>query len=288
MNKKLTNYLEDVFAPYNNVKSIMELKNDLMLDLQERFMELKAEGKDERTAFDMTVESIGDIEGTLVEMSNLTNTLKRKVLVNFSAQELTSSDFAGVILHGGKFNCSVMKGADFSSADLTGSSFKCSDLSGAIFDRANLTDCSFSLIDLKDLSFKDTIMVRTVFNKAMLTDVKFIRVNLIDVSFSMSDLRKASFEDCIIEGGDFKNATLQGMCFDGVTIRNADLGKADLTKVSFQNATLQNVSFAPPFALTNKYYKVIKTIDFNGAIMDKLTHNSLKGLCANLDGVKVN
>ncbi len=38
MNEKVTNYVNGVFAPYEGVKSVA--------DLQERFRELKAEGKD--------------------------------------------------------------------------------------------------------------------------------------------------------------------------------------------------------------------------------------------------
>ena len=62
MNEKLTNYLNSVFAPYDEVKSVAELKADLLSDLQERFRELKAEGRDDETAFEMTLDSIGDIE----------------------------------------------------------------------------------------------------------------------------------------------------------------------------------------------------------------------------------
>ena len=46
MNEKVTNYVNGVFAPYEGVKSATELKEDLLSDLQERFSELKAEGKD--------------------------------------------------------------------------------------------------------------------------------------------------------------------------------------------------------------------------------------------------
>src|SRR5262249_18199840 len=65
MNEKLTNYVNGVFAPYDEAKSVAELKADLLSDLQERFRELKAEGKDDETAFAMTIESIGDIEQTV-------------------------------------------------------------------------------------------------------------------------------------------------------------------------------------------------------------------------------
>ena len=80
MNEKLTNYVNGVFAPYDEAKSVAELKADLLSDLQERFRELKAEGKDDETAFDMTIESIGDIEQTVQEVANLSRSLERQGL----------------------------------------------------------------------------------------------------------------------------------------------------------------------------------------------------------------
>ncbi len=50
MNWKLNAYLNSVFAPHDGVKSVIELKADLLFDVQERFRELKAEGKDDETA----------------------------------------------------------------------------------------------------------------------------------------------------------------------------------------------------------------------------------------------
>jgi hypothetical protein len=78
MNEKLTNYVDGVFAPYDGVKSVAELKADLLSDLQERFRELKAEGKDDEKALDMTIESIGDIEQTIQEVANLSRSLERQ------------------------------------------------------------------------------------------------------------------------------------------------------------------------------------------------------------------
>jgi hypothetical protein len=82
MNEKLNQYLNGVFAPYEGVKSVAELKADLLSDLQERFRELKAEGKDDETAFAMTVDSIGDIEQTVQEIANLSHSLERQVHIN--------------------------------------------------------------------------------------------------------------------------------------------------------------------------------------------------------------
>ncbi len=131
MNEKLTNYLNGVFAPYDGVKSATELKADLLSDLQERFLELKAEGKDDETAFAITIDSIGDIEQTVQEVANLSRSLERQVVTNFSASNLSESDFAGVVAHKAKFTSSTLRGSDFTDADLTGSSFASSDVRGA-------------------------------------------------------------------------------------------------------------------------------------------------------------
>jgi hypothetical protein len=40
------------------------------------------------------------------------------------------------------------------------------------------------------------------------------------------------------------------------------------------------VSLTPSFSLPKKYYNAIKTIRFDGAPMDKLSYNALKGLGA--------
>ena len=278
MNEKLTNYLNGVFAPYDGVKSVAELKADLLSDLQERFRELKAEGKDDETAFEMTIDSIGDIEQTVQEVANLSRSLERQVLINFSASDLPKSDFAGVTAHKGKFKASNLRGSDFSGADLTGSSFEVSDVREANFDGANLTDCKFHVTDLADASFNKTILVRTEFNTSDLAGAKFSDVKLIDVKLIMIDLRKTIFENCIFNGVDFKLCDLRGICFDGQTFIGVKFDKSTLNDVSFRGATLKNVSFTLPFSLTNKSYLAMKTICFDGAMMDKLTYAALKGL----------
>ncbi len=287
MNEKLNQYLNGVFAPYEGVKSVTELKADLLSDLQERFRELKEEGKDDETAFQMTIDSIGDIEQTVQEMANLSRSLERQLLINFSASNLPKSDFAGVTAHKGKFEASALRGSDFSGADLTGSSFKASDVREANFDRANLTDCSFYALDLKGASFNRSILVRTNFSTSGLDGAKFIDAKLVDVKLTTTDLRKTIFENCNFDGVDFKYSDLRGLRLDGQTFIGVKFGQAALTDVSLRGARLKNVSFTPPWSLTKKYYRAIKTIHFDGATMDKLTFAGLKGLEADLSKVNV-
>jgi len=287
MNEKLTNYLNDVFASYDGVKSVTELKADLLSDLQDRFRDLKAEGKDDETAFKMTIDSIGDIEQTVQEVANLSRALERQVLINFSGSNLPESDFAGVTAHKGKFEGSTLRNSDFAGADLTGSSFKGSDVREANFDGANLTDCTLSASDFTGASFNKTILVRTEFNTSGLNGAKFTAVKLIDVKLTMTDLRETIFENCSFSGVDFKYTDLRGQCLDGQTFIGVKFDMASLNEVTFKGATLKNVAFLAAASWTNKYYRAIKTINFDGATMDKLTYAGFKGLGADLSKVTV-
>lgn len=75
------------------------------------------------------------------------------------------------------------------------------------------------------------------------------------------------------------------MRLDGQTFIGVKFDKAALNATSFNGATLRNVSFVPGFALTNKYYRALKTISFDGAMMDKLTYAWLKGMGVDLSKV---
>jgi uncharacterized protein YjbI with pentapeptide repeats len=287
MNEKLINYVNGVFAPYDGVKSVADLKTDLLSDLQERFRELKAEGKDDETALVMTIDSIGDIEQTVQEVANLTRSLERQVLINFSASSLAESDFSGVNAQKGKFDASILRGSDFAGADLSGSSFTSSDLREANFDGTNLTDCTLSANDLAGASFRKTILVRTNLSKSELKGAKFIGVKLIDVKLSLIDLRRTVFEDCIFNGVDFKYCDLQGLCLDGQTFIGVKFDQASLNEVSFRGCMLKDVSFLATITWSKKYYRAIKTICFDGAMMDKLTYAALKGMEADLSKVTI-
>ncbi len=229
-----------------------------------------------RPSVDQTTSQASDGNGASSE---------RELLNNFSGSNLPGSDFAGVVAHKRKFNGSALQGTDFSGADLTGSSFIGSDVSGADFNGTNLTDCSLKASDLKEGYFHRTVLVRTVFSASDLTGAKFIEANLIDVRVSATDLTKVIFEDCSFTGVEFKSSDLSGINFDGQTFTNVRFDKVALKGTTFRNATLKNVSFLPSLALTNKYFRAIKTINFEGARMDKLTYAVLKSYEADLTKV---
>lgn len=209
------------------------------------------------------------------------------LLTNFSGSALAETDFAGVSAPERKFNGSNLRGADFSGADLTGSSFTGSDLREASFDGTNLTDCTLSANNLTDASFNKTILVRTRFSSSELSGVKFTDVQLIDVKLTATDLTKTIFKDCTFNGVDFKSSDLSGLRLDGQTFTNVKFDRAALTGATFAGATLRNVSFRPSYALTNKYYRALQTICFDGAMIDKLSYIELKSFGVDLSKATV-
>ncbi|RJP61621.1 MAG: helix-turn-helix domain-containing protein [Ignavibacteriales bacterium] len=229
----------------------------------------------------------GDNKQTVQEDTNPSHSIERQVLTNFSASNLNKSDFAGVTAHKSKFEGSILHGSDFTDADFTGSLFMSSDVGDANFDGTNLTDCTLSVVDLAGANFNKAILVRTEFSKSMLTHAKFTDVNLIDVKLTMTDLREANFKNCVFNGVDFKYSDLRGLCLDNQNFNGVRFDKSALNEVTFKGAILRNVSFRPTHVLTNKYYRAIKTICFDDAMMDKLTYAALKGMGAELTKVTV-
>lgn len=284
MNERLNSYVDGVFAPYEGARSIAELKADLLADLQDRFRELRAQGKDEAAAFDITIDSIGDIEQTVQEVSNLTRSLERQTVTRFDASALRSSDFAGVVVRHGKFESSALRGSDFSGADLTGSSFRASDVADANFDGADLTDVNLTAIELTRSSFRGTTLVRTDFSMSGLVDTRFVDTALVDVKLQKTDLRRTVFQNCSFTGVDFSFSDLRGLHFDGAVLTSVRFDRAALQAVTFRGATLRDVSFRD---WSRKHRTGLRTVVFDGARMDKLTYAGLSGLGVDLSAVTV-
>jgi len=242
---------------------------------------------DDDKALKKTIGHNGGIEQSEQEVANSSYAQERQVLTNFSGSNLPESDFAGVTARKGKFEGSALRGSDFSGADLTGSSFKASDVREANFDGANLTDCNFYALDLSGASFHQSILERTNFSASGLDGVKFSDVKLTSVKLTVTDLRKTVFENCIFDGVDFDKSDMRGLCLDGQTFIGVKFDNSSLKEATFYGATLKNVSFRATYALTNKFYRTIKTIRFDGAMMDKLSYNALKGMGADLSKVTI-
>jgi BTB/POZ domain-containing protein KCTD9 len=203
MDEKLSGYLDELFAPYADSHDVKDLKEELLHDLEEKFRDLKNQGHDDETAFQMTIGSIGDISEIMESISAKTRELFQMVRKNFSASDLRDADLSGVAVHDGKFDACDLRGTDFSGSDLNNSSFKWSDLRNVRFDGANLSGAKF------------------------LT----------------SDLKKASFIGCVLENTSFRGAVLSGVSFDNQTLTGTIFDSAELNGTTFRNAVFRNVSF---------------------------------------------
>lgn len=268
-----------------DILTINRLAEILGVDLNyfsENFESPKAE-----TTIKATTDSVAYTEPVAPVEAKIPGREEQALVTDFTGTDLAGTDFAGVVAPKRKFHASSLRGADFTGADLTGSIFTTCDAAGACFNRADLTDCKLSVVNLTDTSFDNSILVRTVFSKSELVRSTFTDVKLTDVKLDMTDLRTTVFKRCVFSGVDFRRSDLRGQCFDGQIFIGVKFDRALLNDAVFKGATLKNVSFRPAFALTNKYYRAIGTIHFDGATMDKLTYAALKGMGARLENVTV-
>ncbi|MDR3602264.1 MAG: pentapeptide repeat-containing protein [Desulfosporosinus sp.] len=173
MNKKLINYLDEVFSPYRDLQSVKELKEELSNDLQEKLSDLKNQGYEEEVAYNMTIDSIGDISAIIESISVKSRELQQMVSQDFSNINLQKSDFKGVKVHEGKFNGSALKESDFSNSDLSKSTFKGTDLQNSDFKKVTIHDGSFNGSALKGSDFSDSDLTNTSFKGCDLTNVRF-------------------------------------------------------------------------------------------------------------------
>lgn len=95
MNEKLIKYLDGIFLPYEDLNTVKELKEELYCDLQEKINDFKNQGYDDKTAYSMTIESIGDIKEIIDSISERTRELKQLAGKDFSKINLQDSDFKG-------------------------------------------------------------------------------------------------------------------------------------------------------------------------------------------------
>jgi uncharacterized protein YjbI with pentapeptide repeats len=127
---------------------------------------------------------------------------------------------------------------------------------------------------MKGSTFRGARLVRTDFSMSGLNEVRFADAALTDVVFRKTDLRKTIFERCTFTGVDFSVSDLRGLNFDGAAFTGVRFDRAGLEGVSMRGAILRDCSFRGGWS--KRYYKALRTVDFDGARMDKLTYAALK------------
>ena len=96
MNDRLMKYLDGVFSSNEDLKTLKDLKEELFNNLQEKMSDLKAQGHDDETAYQMTIDSIGDISEMIGNISARTKELLELTQKDFSTLELKNSDLKEV------------------------------------------------------------------------------------------------------------------------------------------------------------------------------------------------
>ena len=236
MNERLSRYLDGLFAPYADSREVKDVKEELLHDLEEKYLDLKNQGHDDETAYRMTIGSIGDISEIMESISVKTKELLQLVRKNFSASVLRNADLTGVAVHDGKFNASDLRGSDFSGSDLTNSSFKWSDLIEVRFDGANLSGTKFLTSDLRKASFTGCILENTSFSAAVLSGVSFDNLTLTGTIFDNAELNGTTFRNAVFRDvsfkGDVKKAVFEGARMDKLTYVVLKGCGANLTNVT--------------------------------------------------------
>ena len=221
MNEKLSAYLDAAFAPYMKQGGIVELKEEILANLQDRYAALKEAGKSDEEAYQETIDSLGDIAEFIAERGKVD--ARDRGLNNIIFRKMVNADLSGLQLQDGRFRYSALSGINFSNSDLSGSIFRILDLSHAKFDGANLSRVEFKWMALDRASFKGCTLKQTVFSMGALNDIDFSGASLEGVRFKAAALNGASFEGAVLHDVVFefttslKNTNFHGARMDKVT-----------------------------------------------------------------------
>ena len=72
MKEKLRKYVEDMVRDIPKTRNVVDLKEEIIGNMEERYDDLRAEGYGEQDAFDCTINAMGDIR-SLFEEENKEN-----------------------------------------------------------------------------------------------------------------------------------------------------------------------------------------------------------------------
>ncbi len=237
MNERLKRYIDGLFSSYDeSMGQIKELKEEMLVDLEDRIEDLKKEGYEEDAAYEKAVKSIGDLSEILETIEDKTRELQEHISMNLSRSALEFSDFKDVKMTNGNFKYSNLRGSDFSGADLTGSVFNRSNLENANFDGANLSNATFNRANLKGASMKGTTLDGTNFKYSELSGISFEGQKLVGTNFDYAGLRNTSFKNTELVNVSFrtnvKKANFDGAAMDKITFAILKGYKADLRNVT--------------------------------------------------------
>jgi hypothetical protein len=104
MNQKLADYLDDAFRMYRGSRAAEEMKQELLINLSDKFADFRRLGHSDETALRMTIDSIGDIAEMMEQIAHSipgeppTDTQANFSSSNLQVQTLRESNSAKRIL----------------------------------------------------------------------------------------------------------------------------------------------------------------------------------------------
>lgn len=274
MNDKLSQFLDEAFKPYGDFPARNDIKQELLANLAEKFNDLKTEGKSDEEAYNLTVESFGDVSEI---MENIEHDADDKAKRQFG--ETLVEDSKNIFKTGdNRFIASDLHDSDLAGTSLVSGNFSMSDLHGTNFDEVDAHDARFKAADLHSASFVGAKLTGAHFQGSDLSRSNLSRADLTNASFGGCAFKDAKFEGAILDGTSFKMCDLSKTVFDNQTLRGTSFDKTSINGSSFKNAILENVTF---------HHSEAKKAVFDGATMDKITYALLKSARANLDNVTI-
>lgn len=249
-NQIIKDQIERLFLNYPQSSEVLELKEQLLADLTEKYQELMLTSTSKEEAISKTMDGLGDIGEMMNAFSirkvgvstkhyycfrNLEHTdfsgaeLPRR---RFSLSNLDQINFKDSNLEGSKFNFANLDCANFSNAKLQGSSLRFSNLDRANFSHANLTDCKLSKSNLEHANFKGALLHNTNFNCSNLEMANFEDAELINVNFRFANISRTSFRGSMLRdiklgswsrNSDFTNAKMDRDMYIKLQEKGVDL-----------------------------------------------------------------
>jgi uncharacterized protein YjbI with pentapeptide repeats len=270
MKKKVRQYVDELFAKYENsenVKDLKEFKHKLYAELSGSMTSLSKTGENWDLKFKKKVGSLSEHFSPLAKsLTFYKKHFKRDLLEkNYSSNIFNDADLKGI--KGSKiFDACEMRNADLSDAVIPGSSFKCCMAHNSRFINADVSACDFSHADLQHADFAGADLRSSVFRCSHLENASFAGAILEDTSFVGISLKSVEFTNAKMVNTNFKYADLSDVNLEGLTLEGVNFTYADLHGTNMKNTILKDVIFKTD----------IKYVLFDGAKMDKITYALLK------------
>ncbi|MFV0425196.1 MAG: permease prefix domain 1-containing protein [Bacilli bacterium] len=92
----IKNYLDNIFSNLPETKEVLDAKQDLFLNMEEKFIELKNEGKSDSDAFAIVISEFGNVEEILEDIEHIQEdskkTLNKEDSIFFEVEENYEED----------------------------------------------------------------------------------------------------------------------------------------------------------------------------------------------------